>query len=91
MSETEANAAPRDRARDTAGGQLHPAMGLPEPVTSRLDNGLGVRPVDIPRARYVVPSESSCLSTRAEPRDREGVATLMARSSTKAPACAFDG
>ncbi len=52
---------------------------FPEPATSRLANGLSVLAYDIPgqyvlSVRVVVP-----LSTRAEPRDREGVATLMAR------------
>ncbi|MBK6886023.1 MAG: insulinase family protein [Tetrasphaera sp.] len=52
---------------------------FPEPTTARLDNGLTVHAYDIPgqyvlSIRVIVP-----LSTRAEPRDQEGVATLMSR------------
>ncbi len=52
---------------------------FPEPETTTLSNGLTVQLYDVPgqyvlAARLVVP-----LALRDEPRDREGVATLMAR------------
>lgn len=79
MSETEANAAPETAPAIRPAVSPPGRWAFPEPVTSRLDNGLGVLAYDIPgqyvvSVRVVVP-----LSTRAEPRDREGVATLMAR------------
>ncbi|CCI51715.1 M16 family metallopeptidase [Nostocoides jenkinsii] len=69
------NPAPSPRPDVTPPGRWE----FPEPTTSRLDNGLAVAAYDIPgqyvlSVRVVVP-----LSTRDEPREHEGVASLMSR------------